>query len=399
MTKDMDVTRISTNTATKPPIALVEQQPPRLPTIQAGGKIQAIIPTTFEDAWRIANVAVKSGFAPKDIVTAEAAMVCIMHGMEVGLPPMAALQSIAVINGRPTIWGDAAIGLVKNSGLCEYISEWEEPRDGNPTAICETKRKGEDKSVSRTFSLHDQTTAGLVGKDIHKKYPVRMRQMRARAFCLRDTYADVLKGLPIREEVMDYDNAIGGGVTIPPLPPLPQSPTNVAVAADTVVWDDPAPNEQNAPAPPPIPPIPTPTKEVMPGEPSTSQYDTQPRKEVMPTEPRIQSVDTPPRRDEPPTQPVKPGEADYPDIPPGIDRRQKPEEPKPGGGGDPADADQWLRDLAGALGGCEDLASFGDVQQKIMAPMYGKVSPETWKAAMALLMENMGRIQRSLSES
>ena len=46
-------------------------------------------------------------------------MIAIMHGLEVGLSPLSALQRIAVINGRPTIWGDGALALVKASGLCE----------------------------------------------------------------------------------------------------------------------------------------------------------------------------------------------------------------------------------------------------------------------------------------
>jgi len=58
--------------------------------------------------------------SPQDIVVA------VMHGMELGLPPLQALQSVAIINGRPSIYGDAALALVKQSGLCEYVNEWTE---------------------------------------------------------------------------------------------------------------------------------------------------------------------------------------------------------------------------------------------------------------------------------
>ena len=398
------------NTPAKPTLVTAEQQPPKMPTIEAGKRVQAIVPTSFEDAWRIANVAVKSGMAPKDIDTPEKAMVCIMHGMEVGLPPMASLQSIAVINGRPTIWGDAAIGLVKSSGLCEYINEWEEPRDGNPTAICATKRKGEDKPVTRTFSLNDQVTANLANKPIHKQYPTRMRQMRARAFCLRDTYADVLKGLHIREEVMDYDTTTPNAVPPVPLPPpsdtvAPQRATVAAGAADVVIWEDTAADLESVLAPPPIPPVPT-AKEVVPIEPTQhgSTLNTQSRKEVMPSEPTNPEPVA--------TRPV----TDMPDIPPEIDRRPKPAQPTP-----PPPAvepphtpeppkpvdwtntrllpdDQWLRDLDGAFGGCEDLASFGEQQAKIMAPQHGKVSKEAWSKAVATMNQHMVRITEALTK-
>jgi hypothetical protein len=179
-------------------------QPPRPPAIISGGAARGIVPQTFEDAWRIAGLVVEAGMTPDGIDTREKAMIAIMQGLEVGMPPMMALQSIAVINKRPTIWGDGALGLCRGSGLLEVFKEFEEERDGSLTAVCQVKRRGEDQ-VERTFSVADATTANLINKAIWKLYPKRMRQMRARAFALRDTFADVLKGLQIREEVQDYE--------------------------------------------------------------------------------------------------------------------------------------------------------------------------------------------------
>ena len=42
-------------------------------------------------------------------------MLAVQLGSEVGLRPMQALQNIAVINGRPAVWGDALPGLCKAS--------------------------------------------------------------------------------------------------------------------------------------------------------------------------------------------------------------------------------------------------------------------------------------------
>ncbi|MFZ8927531.1 MAG: hypothetical protein ACO3CU_12320, partial [Candidatus Nanopelagicales bacterium] len=44
-------------------------------------------------------------------------------GREIGLGTLQALQSIAVINGRPSVWGDAMLALVRGSGLCVYMHE------------------------------------------------------------------------------------------------------------------------------------------------------------------------------------------------------------------------------------------------------------------------------------
>lgn len=129
----------------------------------------------------------------------------IMMGLEIGLKPMQSIQDIAVINDRPSVYGDAALALIKSSGELEYIDEkMEGDLKTNPIAICIAKRKGEKNEVIQTFSLADSERAGLLIKDTYKKYPLRMLQMRARSWCLRDAFPHILKGIQIREEVEDY---------------------------------------------------------------------------------------------------------------------------------------------------------------------------------------------------
>jgi hypothetical protein len=162
--------------------------------------------TSLVDLHRFAKYVSVSGFAPKGMEKPESILIAIEMGMEIGLAPMQALQNIAVVNGRPTIWGDAARALVESSGLCEDIAEWFEGEAYKPdyAAVCEVKRKGRSKSVIQRFSVQDATTAGLWKKaGPWTFYPRRMLQMRARAFALRDGFSDVLKGLYIHEEMMD----------------------------------------------------------------------------------------------------------------------------------------------------------------------------------------------------
>lgn len=200
--------------------AIVTTETPRLPSLQSGGAVRAIVPQDFDGAWRIATAVCKAGMAPKGLDTPEKAMVAIMHGMEVGLTPMAALQSIAVVNGRPTIWGDGAIGLVRGSGKLEWIKERIEGEGDKMSAVCEIKRKGEPAAEPARFSVDDAKKAGLWGKaGPWTQYPRRMLAMRARAFALRDGFADVLRGLGIAEEVQDTPATI-----VPPKPPAPPAP-------------------------------------------------------------------------------------------------------------------------------------------------------------------------------
>ncbi|MEM5429372.1 recombinase RecT [Cupriavidus oxalaticus] len=180
-------------------------------------------PRSLEEAMKFADVLADSSIVPKDFMGKPGnVLVAIQWGMELGLKPLQAMQNIAVINGRPALWGDAVIALVRSSPLCEYVHE-SLSEDGS-TAICQVKRRGEGEQV-RTFSMADAKTAGLTGKQgPWSQYPKRMLQMRARAFALRDVFPDVLKGMPIAEEIGDYP-------TEKDITPARQTPAQIATAA------------------------------------------------------------------------------------------------------------------------------------------------------------------------
>ncbi len=95
--------------------------PRRAPLIASGGRPLAIIPRSFEEAYRIGKAAVVGKWAPSSW-NDEKATLAILHGAEVGLPPMMSLQKICIINGRPCIWGDAvpAIAAITASDVSVY---------------------------------------------------------------------------------------------------------------------------------------------------------------------------------------------------------------------------------------------------------------------------------------
>ena len=160
----------------------------------------SLAPQNLDEALKFADYLSNSDIVPKDFQKKPAnILVAVQWGMELGLQPMQAMQSIAVINGRPSLWGDAIIALVRSSPLCEYVYE----SDDGETATCRVKRVGEEEQT-RTFSMTDAGLAGLKGKQgPWTQYPKRMRQMRARSFALRDVFPDVLRGMPMAEEVQD----------------------------------------------------------------------------------------------------------------------------------------------------------------------------------------------------
>lgn len=222
------------------PVAEQERPRTQLPALIAGGSVKAIVPQDFDSAWRMATAIHASGMLPYGIDTKEKAMIAILHGLEIGLTPMNAMQSIAVINGKPTMYGDAVIGLVRASGLMESISETLEGEGDAMTARCVVKRKNEVAPIVGEFSVADAKTAGLWTKTGRngqptpwQTYPKRMLKFRARAFALRDGFADVLKGMHIREEVEDYTHAIQTNEE-PPAPPPPPTVNSPTVAPDVI---------------------------------------------------------------------------------------------------------------------------------------------------------------------
>lgn len=163
-------------------------------------------PQTFEQALTFSNYLADSDLVPKDFKGKPGnCLIAMQWGAELGLKPLQALSNIAVINGRAALWGDAVIALVRGSSKCEYVQE----SDDGHTATCRVKRRGEPEEV-RTFGMDDAKTAGLLGKQgPWTQYPKRMRQMRARAFALRDVFPDVLRGMPVAEEAMDIPRDMG----------------------------------------------------------------------------------------------------------------------------------------------------------------------------------------------
>lgn len=192
--------------------------PERKVPIPTGGSIAPIIPRDISEVYRVAQYIHAGGLATRGADTVEKVVIILMKGLELGLPPLTAMQGIAVINNRAVVWGDLLIGLINRSGLVVYLREWIEGEGDGRIAYCETQRRGREP-VRRSFSVGDAIKAGLwdTRTEVRRRsgdmapndspwfrYPQRMLQMRARAWCVRDVYADVLGGLVPIEEVEDY---------------------------------------------------------------------------------------------------------------------------------------------------------------------------------------------------
>jgi len=223
---------------------------------------RALLPRSLKEALQLADLIHRSKLAPKGFDSPESCLVGILYGMEVGLSPIAALQRMAIIDGRPTIWGDAALALVQASGLLISIREeiQEDATQANInrlTAICTVTRNSRAEPVTKTFSVEDAKRAGLWQKPgPWTDYPKRMLAMRARAFALRDAFPDVLAGLYLREEIepvtITQQSTMEGKEQNDALPSDHSNPEPHTAQSRPDSEDNfPAPTKRRAPPPPP----------------------------------------------------------------------------------------------------------------------------------------------------
>lgn len=174
-------------------------------------------------------------------------MVAVLMGLELGLNPAIAIQNIAVVEGRPAPFGDIVLALVRRSPdwVEESYQEWfeldgdriEDPYDlegnvkdwpNNLRAVCVVQRRG-GQIRKEFFSVGRARQAGLWMRESKQgkgmpwsAYPADMLMWRARARAIRPTFADVLKGCAIYEDIQSAQpqereiNPAGNGQDLAP---------------------------------------------------------------------------------------------------------------------------------------------------------------------------------------
>lgn len=228
-------------------------------TLAGGGNVIAIVPQTFEETMRVSRAVVASGLAPAALINgltgddaAAAVAVAIMSGAELGLKPMVSLRSFTVINGRPALYGDGLINVVRQSGRVTYLRTGCDLIAGQLIGWCEAKRNDTDEEKRVEFSQEDAIRAklwsdtpkvtkynkggGSYEKDNDSpwyRFPKRMLAWRAAGYCLRELFGDVLGGIRDEfeaREIADLDDLrdvtppAAAAKSLPPKPPAPPAP-------------------------------------------------------------------------------------------------------------------------------------------------------------------------------
>lgn len=212
-----------------------QASPKSLATMKAGATaLLPIYPETFDDVVRFARMAIYAGMVkpiekgwgdnkevePTEATEARATMI-VLQGMELGLPPMAAVQLIAMINGRMTVHSEGVPGILLSRGFKIKQQFQGTQYEDKFCAVCTLTRPDGEVNVT-TFSVEDakeaylwqekaiitkkgknNTTYDVPNDSPWWRYRKRMLWARALGFNAKDFASDAMKGLIVREEMED----------------------------------------------------------------------------------------------------------------------------------------------------------------------------------------------------
>ena len=142
------------------------------------------------------NEMVKTGLLPNSVRSGAQAVAIILTGKELGLPPMQAIRSIQIIQGKPTLSAELQLALFKQSG---GHASWKES-DNVKAVLLLTHPNGDVHE--ETFTIKDAQTAGLVKSGSPwTKYPKAMLRARAISAGIRAAAPDIGMGIYDPEEL------------------------------------------------------------------------------------------------------------------------------------------------------------------------------------------------------
>jgi hypothetical protein len=194
-------------------LAKIEPPTTDIAPIETTSNAIALIPSSLDGAFQLAGWLATSSFLPEKLRGKPGdVFAIILAGVELGLPPMAALRGIYIVNGKTAAEGRTKAAVCLQRGAAVYIRRTEY----TPLATTwETLRKGAVEPVKMRYTLEEAKAARLTSKDgPWQAFPQRMISHRALGWLLDDVYPDILMGVATAEDFDEVDSpvfkAIGG---------------------------------------------------------------------------------------------------------------------------------------------------------------------------------------------
>lgn len=183
-------------------------------------EIRAMSPDLIRDytnAFKgLATELVAGSSLPKGIKTAGDFIMYMQAGRDLGITLTEALNSLAFINWKMTMYWPKLIARARQFGYKFKFDEWTEEikkiqEDGsekmnyNKYCTCTMWHKDSPEDVrTERRDLIKANKAGLLGKDVWKNYTETMLRYRAIGDCIKFFAPEAMSGVSMYEEVRDY---------------------------------------------------------------------------------------------------------------------------------------------------------------------------------------------------
>jgi hypothetical protein len=215
-------------------------------------------------AYQIAVKLAETSFVPKNMQRRPDEITgAILTGRELGISPMAALRSIDVIDGTPSMRALALRGLVIQHGHDIWVEESTSTR----AVVCGL-RKGSTHVEKSVWTIERAKTAELAGKKNWRNNPTSMLVARATSEVCRLIAPHVLLGMPYSTEEL-ADGTVVETPDVAETTPAPAAAKRRTVQRAPAVRPAPPEPALVPPAPPtPEPPAAPPEPALAPAEPA-----------------------------------------------------------------------------------------------------------------------------------
>lgn len=175
------------------------QQSQALVPVETSTHALALVPTSIDGAYQLAAWLSNAQLLPPALRGKQADLfTMILAGMELGLPPMAALRGMYIVNGKPALEGKTKAAICLQRGAALYFKRIEHTPEAT---TWETMRAGQTEPVRSRYTKQEAKAAGLLDKEgPWRNYSQRMISHRALGWLCDDVYPDIVLGVATAED-------------------------------------------------------------------------------------------------------------------------------------------------------------------------------------------------------
>lgn len=163
----------------------------------------ALVVHTLDEGLTLSQALAKaSPILPKHCKDAPSILAVVLAGQELGLPPMLAMRSIHLVEGRPVISADMQLALAARAGV-----KWSWVSATAERAELHLTRPGWPDHV-QVYTIEMAKRAGLAGKNTWKAHPEAMLRARCVTSAMRSYCPDILTGVLDPDEEVEITSRI-----------------------------------------------------------------------------------------------------------------------------------------------------------------------------------------------